>query len=87
MTSRLRELVTTQRILHEFNKHFKLGATACSFGKILFFGTNIIQNDKNTILTDADGKLESLIEYSPTRIRQKQSHERINDFENLLLHI
>lgn len=68
-------------LIDQFNKKFKLGTVASGPGKLRFFGINTTQNEDMTICTNADDKLNSLNEYSPTRIRRKQSDAPLNDLE------
>lgn len=49
--------------------------------KIRFFGIDTIQKDDLTVCMDADDKLNSPNEYSPTRIRLKQSDGLLNDLK------
>lgn len=70
-----------KNLIHEFKKYFKLATVACRPGKIRVFSINTVQNEYMTISTDADHKLESLNEHSPTRVGRKQSDEQKSDFE------
>lgn len=68
-------------LIQQFDQTFKLGTVASGPGKLRFFGINTIQKEDMTICTDADDKLDSLNEYSPTRVRRKQSDAPVNDLE------
>lgn len=51
-------------------------------GTLRFFGSNAIQNDDFTVMTDANDKLESLSDFPLTSPRRKQSDDVLNKIEN-----
>lgn len=50
--------------LNKVNEHFKLGTIDCRKGEHRFFGINVTQHEYYSITTNADDKLNDLMEYN-----------------------
>ena len=67
--------------IKRFNQKFELGTVARGPGKMRFFGINTVQHDDKTVSTDADDKLNSLVEADISRTRRKEYDAPINEIE------
>ena len=67
--------------LEAFDKKFKFGNVNHGPGKLRFFGINTIQNTDHTIETDADDKMEAVVEYPFSRMRRKQFDQPLTKIE------
>lgn len=65
----------------EFDRRFKFGDIMQGPGKLRFFGINTVQNGDLTIETDADDKIDAVVEYPFTRQRRKQYDQPLNKIE------
>ena len=67
--------------IEEFDKRFKFGTVNHGPGKLRFFGINTVQNDDLTIETDAEDKMNAVVEYPLARTRRKQFEKPLNRIE------
>ena len=66
------------------NKKFELGTVTGGPGRMRFFDTNTVQSQDMTVATDADDKLNGLMEYALSCPGQKQFDQPINELERSL---
>lgn len=66
-------------LINKFNDTFKLGTIPSGPGRMRFFGINLEQADEFTVQTDAEEKLEDVMEYQLTGMRSKESDEPLNE--------